>query len=209
MIAITVSTNYDDLLKIILPQNSKFFDKWYIITSESDTKTIDTIKEFNCNKIEIIYFDFFANNKRFNKGGAIRYCQSKIIPSNYNGRVLILDSDIFLPDNFNEILLQNEIKEKTIYGTTNRFDYYSFDNFKNKKIDYKYPASQCFHGYFQLYKFNSKYLYQESDNCSTCDLEFLNYFSNRKIITGLTVSHLGKSGKNWDGRNDKNDFIIN
>jgi hypothetical protein len=36
MIPITVSTNYDDLLNIIIPQNYKFFEKWYIITDEND-----------------------------------------------------------------------------------------------------------------------------------------------------------------------------
>jgi hypothetical protein len=43
MIAITVSTNYHDLLKIIIPQNYKFFDKWYIITCIDDMDTIAVI----------------------------------------------------------------------------------------------------------------------------------------------------------------------
>jgi hypothetical protein len=39
IIAITVSTRYDDLLEIIIPQNYKFFDKWYIITDKNDIAT--------------------------------------------------------------------------------------------------------------------------------------------------------------------------
>ena len=40
MIAITVSTKYADILNIIIPQNIKFFEKWYIITDETDEKQL-------------------------------------------------------------------------------------------------------------------------------------------------------------------------
>ena len=77
MIGITVSTNYDDILNIIMPQNYKFFEKWYIITDEKDIKTLEVIKKYNYSNVEVIFYDFYANNKKFNKGGAIRYVQEK------------------------------------------------------------------------------------------------------------------------------------
>ncbi len=207
LVAISVSTNYDDILKIIISQNYKFLDKWYIITHKEDIKTIEVINKYNFENIEILYYNFYLNNKTFNKGGAIKMCQEKLYNENYEGVVLLLDSDIYLPDNLKEIMDNIEIKENTLYGTDKRFDYYSYDNFIKNKIDFNYPWSKEFQGYFQLYKFNNKYLYKDSKNCSKCDLEFKNLFFNKEIIKGLNVSHLGKSGVNWDGRNNKNDFI--
>lgn len=58
LVAITVSTNYDDLLKFIVPQNYKFFDTWYIITDKSDEKTIKVINDFNYKNIELMFFNF-------------------------------------------------------------------------------------------------------------------------------------------------------
>ena len=37
IIAITVSVNYDDILKYIIKQNAQFFKEWVIVTSPDDT----------------------------------------------------------------------------------------------------------------------------------------------------------------------------
>ena len=105
------------------------------------------------------------------------------------------------------------VDENTIYGTNKRYDYYSYDyysyeNFKNNIIDFDYPWSKDFQGYFQLYKYNKNKLYNESNNCSECDLFFLNFFSKEVILSNLTVYHLGKNGVNWNKITNKNDFII-
>jgi hypothetical protein len=209
MIAITVSTNYDDILDIVIPQNYKFFEKWYIITDKNDSNTINVIKKYNFSNIFIIFYNFYENNKIFNKGGAIRYCQNEIIGNlEYNGNIIILDSDIWLPDNFIEIVKDNIINDNTIYGTNKRYDYYSYENFKNNIIDFDYPWSKEFHGYLQLYKYDKNKLYNESNNCSKCDIQFLNFFSKKVILSNLNVCHLGKNNVNWNKRINKNDFII-
>ena len=107
IIGITISTKYEDILKIILLQNAKFLKKWIIITDEKDIKTIDVIKESKCNNIEILYYNFYSNEKRkfiFNKGGAVRFGQKYLYnnPKYNNYLILILDSDIYLPENFTE-----------------------------------------------------------------------------------------------------------
>ena len=56
IIAITVSTNYEDILKIIIPQNAKFFKKWIIITKVDDIKTI------NITIINFIIFKIFLSH---------------------------------------------------------------------------------------------------------------------------------------------------
>ena len=209
MIAITVSTNYDNILELIIPQNYIFFEKWYIITDKNDTKSIDVINNFNFPNIHILFYEFYENNKIFNKGGAIKYCQKEIIGSlNYDGNILLLDSDIWLPDNFNEIIKDIVVEYNQLYGTNKRYDYYSYENFKNNRIDFDYPWSKDFQGYFQLYKYDINKSYEDSDNCSACDLRFLKFFTKKNILYELNVSHLGKHGVNWNKRIDKNDFII-
>ena len=51
---ITVSTNYDDFLNIIIHQNYKFFKEWYIITDINDSKTIDVINNYGHKNIFIV-----------------------------------------------------------------------------------------------------------------------------------------------------------
>lgn len=200
MIAITVSTKYSDLLNIIIPQNYKFFDKWYIITDENDIDTINVIKKYNYNNIIMLFYNFLNNGKVFNKGGAIRYCQQLINKEvEYDGNILLLDSDIYLPDNF--IMAKHlQLEKDAIYGPNKRYDYYTYENFKNNIIDLDYPGSKHGHGFFQLYKNDKNKLYEESNNCSECDLIFLNHFKKLIIINDLVVKHLGKHGENWNGR---------
>ena len=206
MIAISVSTNYDDLLNIILPQNYKFFDKWYIVTNKEDMKTINVINSYNFPNVITVFYDFHRNNNVvFDKGGAIKLCQ-EMIPSDYNGNVLLLDSDIYLPDNFMEIINGIEIKPDILYGTMDRHDYYSHDHFNKKIVDSIYPYAKSFQGYFQLYRHNKSYLYNHSWNCCECDFNFHKYFSSKILVPNLTVSHLGKSGVHWNGRINKEDF---
>lgn len=207
VIAISVSTNYDDILRIILPQNYKFFTGWYIITHRDDLKTINVLKEFNFPNIKVMFFDFYSNKKTFNKGGAVRSCQQYLTNIGYNGDVLLLDSDIYLPDNFQEILQKMEISDLVLYGTEKRFDYYTYDNFKNNKFDRDYEPATYIPGYFQLYKHKPTLLYEESDDCSACDWTFRYLFRNRFQIKGLFVHHLGQGGVNWSGRKG-NDFIF-
>ena len=105
IIAITTSTRFDDLLAICLPHNYLFFKKWYIVTHEKDTKTINVVNTFkathdNRECIELLFFDFFAGKRAFNKGGAIRYAQMIINERFQDYPILLIDSDIVLPDNF-------------------------------------------------------------------------------------------------------------
>jgi hypothetical protein len=99
------------------------------------------------------------------------------------------------------------VRDNILYGTFKRYDFYSYDNFKCKKIDSEYPYSQGCYGYFQLYKHKKDKLYDESYNCGDCDGYFHRHFSQRQIIRNLIVYHLGKAGVNWNKRINKNDFL--
>ncbi len=215
IICFTISTNYDDLLNIILPQNYKFFKKWYIVTHKDDTRTIECINKHNKDNIEILYFDFYANNKKFNKGGALRFAQNIAYDMYPNNPMLVLDSDIYLPDNFMELYSSINIDNDILYSTEIRYDYRSLIDFEydlKKKI---YPGSSEGYGFFQLYKINSinhsKYIYNTSEHCGECDTIFKNLFKLIVPIKGLKVKHLGYAttyNRNWEGRTNRMDFII-
>lgn len=116
IIAITTSTRFDDLLAICLPHNYPLFNKWFIITDDKDTKTINVVNRFkathdNRDCIELLYFDFFAGNKKFNKGGAIRYAQVIVNERFQDYPILLIDSDIVLPDNFLDIMRSIQPKQ--------------------------------------------------------------------------------------------------
>ena len=55
IIAITVSKNYTKELSLALEQNSSFFHKWYIITQEDDSNTINLVKSKKISNVEIVY----------------------------------------------------------------------------------------------------------------------------------------------------------
>jgi len=204
IIAITVCVKYSDILEQMIPQNLKFLHKWYIVTSQEDTKTIELIDKFDKEKIQIlIYPDFCKNGARINKGGAILFAQTYIKENNSSENILILDGDIYLPDNFAD-KLPNSLEDNVLYGSQ-RTDYWTFNDFKNETNPH--PKTAHFQGYFQLYKQNNIYMYNDSFNCSKCDDVFRGKFQKKKNLN-ICVKHLGKNGKNWNGRR-ANDGIFN
>tara|TARA_Y100000385_G_scaffold285332_2_gene345063 strand:- start:1212 stop:1862 length:651 start_codon:yes stop_codon:yes gene_type:complete len=211
LIGITVSTNYDDILKISLEENLKFFDHWYIITNAEDLKTIDLIK--NINKITILYFDFKEGGVAFNKGGAIKYAQN-IIHKKYNKcLILILDTDIILPCYFKHIIEKESFEINKLYGSMLRLDFASLNNYKTKVGFSVYGNSLKYCGYFQMYYVDKEnpdcnfYTYEPSYHCGLCDDSFRANFNIGQILE-ITVYHLGKSNSHWLGRTVINDFLF-
>lgn len=212
LIGITVSKNYSDLLQYCL-KNKIFMKKWYIITDESDKSTIDLINNNNeLNNIEIIYHNFNTNGSVFDKGGAIKLAQERIYQNYNNELIMIVDSDIILPIDIAEKIsnIYNNIDEDTIYNVSDRINYLTYDDYLNgkyiSKISDKFDDNSNWRiaGFFQLYK-NNKYYYENSYNCSTCDLTFHHKFKNACVID-VAIAHIGidsdwPTGKNnWNGR---------
>jgi hypothetical protein len=208
IIALTVSTKYDDILNIILPHDIKYFKKWYIVTHKDDEKTIQVIQKYNYDNVQILFFDFYGNNTKFNKGGAVEYGQQMIdqLEEDKDFNMLLLDSDILLPDNFVQLFETLPIEDRILYGAEVRNEYYTLNSFNNKHIDKHVVEKSFILGYFQLYKYNPIYKYSNSSDCSECDLKFTNLFSKQIHVTGLTVDHLGKPGENWLGRLKADEF---
>jgi len=200
IIALTVCVNYADILKYTM-QNHNFFEKWYIITSPDDMNTINTIKDLNYSNIECLIYNDFYKNSSFNKGGAVKFGQNYINSHHTDSNILLLDADIYLPDNFLESLPE-KLENNTLYGVTNRFDYWTKDEFLNKQNPHRYPLSNAFVGFFQLYKQGHTNTYLDSYNCAVCDHTWSNTFKVKRNLD-LSVIHLGRDGVNWNGRDYK------
>jgi hypothetical protein len=200
VVAITVSVHYDNLLDLVLPQNYKFFKKWYIVTEESDTKTLEVIHKHGFSNVEVLYFDF-RKNSTFNKGGGVQFALDKVEEGE---TVLLVDSDIYIEDEFVKCMYY-PFEEDTLYSFT-RYDYYSYDHFKRDIVDSVYPM--LFMGFFQLFKHHKKYAYQDSENCRECDSVFMTRFPRRFLIEGKVIKHLGRDNVNHFGRKNQDDFLF-
>ena len=203
IIGITVSVNYDDILKHIIYQNSKLLKLWYIVTAPEDKNTIDLVNNSGLLNVKLLLFNDFKKGGPFNKGGALRFGQEHVYKTHgEDNNILILDSDIYLPDNMLEILA-NGIKDDTIYSAFERFDYHTLDDFINRKNHKRAWNEKDILGFFQLYKGSLKYMYEPSATCGMCDETFRNKFGKNKELLNINVCHLGIARISWRGR-DKN-----
>jgi|LakMenEpi03Aug12_release.lakeMendotaPanAssembly.Ray.scaffolds.fasta_scaffold06238_23 hypothetical protein len=206
IIAITVSTNYSDLLCYVLNNNYKYFKHWIFITDENDKDTIELINQ--CGNTTVLFFNFRDGGRSFNKGGAMRKGQEHAYQNFPNDWYLNIDSDICLENNFKEYIDNHEgsLLKDCIYGTIKRNDYLSIKDYNNRENYYPYPLHNQPLGFFQLYK--EKVYYTDSQNCGACDIEFLGHFYRRQLLDGVTCNHLGNSGRHWQGRINKADDFI-
>ncbi|SDI03452.1 hypothetical protein SAMN05660652_02736 [Propionivibrio dicarboxylicus] len=203
MIAITVSTNYHDLLRVTVPANLKFFKRWIFITDINDIKTIEFLAQYN---VIVLYWDFKNNGRVFDKGGAIAHAQNFAYKHYPDDWYLLLDSDICLSEEFSTVDgLMTSLDQNAIYGALNRHDYQKYSDYKARQNYFDYPWGNQLQGYFQLYK--KKEFYVPSSDASKCDIQFLENFPARFTIDGFICSHLGRQG-NWQGRVAGADFIF-
>ena len=54
--AITISKNYSKILKLCIEKNLKHFKKWFIVTQEDDTDTINLLNNIDDPRIELIFY---------------------------------------------------------------------------------------------------------------------------------------------------------
>jgi hypothetical protein len=208
MIAITVSTNYSDLLPIVYHHNKDYFKHWVFVTDKNDQETINFLSTKP--NVTILFWDFQNHRRLFDKGGAICHAQSYVYEKFPDDWYLLIDSDICLPHLFNKFIEEGlkTLDEGLIYGLNDRFDYSSYDDFLLGRNEVRYTNWKYAYvaGYFQLYK--KKYYYSSSRNAGSCDIEFTLYFKKGILINGLPCAHLGRKS-NWDGnRSLGSDFII-
>lgn len=226
IIAITVSTNYADILSVIIGHNKQFFHKWYIITDKNDTNTIDLVNSHNTKgcegKFVLLYYEFKNNGSTFDKGGAIKMAQQKVYEEyttvNEKMLILLLDSDIYLQDDFISSIKDVDFVPHTIYGPEDRLNCTTYHNFNNRIINSSTSSRMdtnpawSFAGFFQMYVLDDTLFYENSYNCAICDEKFVTCFTNKHVLKNVNVYHLGLDANgwfdtnNWNGRL-KQDFL--
>jgi hypothetical protein len=141
-------------------------------------------------------------NAVFEKGGALRYVQKKILPSlniNKDDLVALIDSDIILPEDFKNHLNQVKFKKNCLYGV-DRKDFLFYSDYLNDK-NYR-PFNQMKNaGFLQIYKYDSTKLCKRTIDCEWVDREFQLQFSETLNIP-CVATHLGLQGMNWLGKQD-------
>jgi len=203
LVAVTVSTNYSDLLKICLGANKDCFDKWIVVTAENDTKTLEVLAAFP--QVAVMFWDPKRNGAVFDKGSGVRLGQKYAYKHFPNSWYVVIDSDIVLegkPGALQELL--PTLSPKSLYGIE-RWDYASMFDLKRKVNGLRYQGSEKLLGYFQLYAI--PYFYSRSRDASLCDLRFLALFRKKVVLESISGSHLGQES-HWQGRREgSEDFI--
>ena len=204
LVAVTVSTNYSDLLKICLAANKAWFGKWIVVTDKSDTKTLAVLSAHP--DVVVLFWDPKRNRAVFDKGSGLRLGQKYAYKHFPKSWYVVIDSDIVLegePRDLKKLL--SELSTRSLHGIE-RWDYASMDDLRKKANGYKYRVREQLLGYFQLYAI--PYLYYRSKDASLCDQRFRALFKKKRVLENISCSHLGQES-HWGGRpQGSRDFIL-
>lgn len=213
MIAITVSTNYIDLLPFVYERNKNCFKHWIFVTDKNDHETI----KFLTNKpnVTVLFWDFKNERRVFDKGGAIRHAQYFAYDKFPSDWYILIDTDIILPIESQKFLSIEIVKingtpgipEVAVFGANKRFDFSKMSDLLAEKNYHIYNHKNYICGYFQMYK--EKYFYSPSRDASRCDVDFSEYFKKPFLIQDLKCYHLGQHSVHWKGdRKPGSDFLL-
>lgn len=203
MIAITVSTNYHDILPFILEANLDKFDRWVFVTDYQDLDTQQLLAQFD---VDVVLYDFKNNGKNFDKGGGMRVAQQHAYANYPDSWYLILDSDIVLPTDLT--IDCNTLDPNQVYGTQGRIFYRTASGYR-ENISFGFEDNQRILGFFQLYK--KHVYYRESNSAADCDDHFIaDHWTpeQREFLEGISLKHLGHNYQGWNGRKVGSDFLL-
>lgn len=187
--ALTISVNYSEYLERII-SNRKFFDRWVVMTSEKDEKTLAL-----CAKHDIEAFpikNYYEMGKMFPKGRIVNEGFTHLSKDTW---IIHIDSDILLPEGSREIIENECVDKEFFYTVTGRF--------LEHEQRYKENVFRC-EGFFQLFHSSEMHPYGIwSDDAGWDDCRFVKYWWDKKkacIIPGLIPIHFGPINTNWLGK---------
>ena len=196
LVAITVSVHYDDYLKLCLP-NAALLDHWYIVVDPRDQPTLDLVKDLP--NVTTVPFDFQADGCLFNKSGGIRAAQTIAHDAYPDAWILLLDSDIILPDTFRDTLNATTLNPNMLYGASRAF-YFTLDQLERDQPPPQVKHRGCW-GFFHLYFDKTKYCLERAETAARYDDRFKDDFGRANVkMLPIVVKHLGDEIKNWRGR---------
>lgn len=201
MKGVVVCVNYDDLLKITLPQNLQNMEECLVITSPADTKTQELASQYPKCKLHVTDA-FYRYGAIFNKGLAI---EESFDVLGREGWILIWDADILMPK---QKIYFNHLNPDVLYGARRRIlndprQYHSGFNWQQAPIHY----DRVWPGYFQLFNADDSHLIQRPwydvtfAHAGGGDGAFQDRWKeNEKARLSFEVLHLGPIDTNWMGR---------
>ena len=212
LVGLCVSYQYFDTLQYTLPVNYIHFEKLYIITQHDDKETIDFCRKFS--NVEILYYSFKTPGKAFDKFGAMNMGQAIMYRHYPDAWYVNLDSDILLPNNLIDLLLEENLNKDCIYGGIRNNVYQTSELLDKKKVienkentEFAYndlrtiPDTPLFIlGCFQLYK---KKVFHRDDlkDAGYGDVCFCqDNFQVFCVINNIFYYHLGAGSVNWSGK---------
>jgi len=195
--AVTVSVHYADYLRHTV-RNARHFDRWIIVTVPEDTETISL-----CSKegIEcIITHRLHQDGAAFAKGKAINDGLDALTKRDW---LLVLDSDVLLPEDFRQALEHANPDTQCLYGIAQRaLARTPADLCKDPAhLSVIHESLPCL-GFFQLFHASCAHRYPEaSTNASFDDALFRALWpAARRRLLPMRCVHLGENRTNWLGR---------
>lgn len=201
LIGVTTCLNYSKYLKETLHNNIKYFDKFYVITSEKDTDTIDLCKGIE--KVSLIKTEvFFDKNAPFYKSKALNLVLDTLSKEE-DIWCAIIDADVLLPETFKQVDLKS-LDKNCIYSYK-----------RDTGVSIAYEGYII--GYFQLFNTQSIYYNFNYDlmfrTAAGSDLIFSMQWplKNNIFFVQDVIKHISLPGINWCGvdsyENNINTFI--
>lgn len=194
--------NYADFLECIAP-NVKHFDRWLVVTHESDTRTQEVCRRFG---MEVLLSQrLYENGAVFHKAAALNEGLEAL---DQDGWVAVMDSDILLPHDFRERLEFQALDKECLYGLGGRRICNTLHEFTTLAASEPW-ADNLIHTTFVIGFFNLFHLSQErnrypddvSTDASTYDVVFSDRFPAplRRYLPFVCL-HAGAASRNWWGR---------
>ena len=204
MNGICTCVNFDDVLKIVLPQNARHFEHVLVVTSLDDTKTVEVVASVS-NAECFRTSEFYADNARFNKAAAL---DAGLEVLGKNGWIVIFDSDVLMPRDMDV----SGIEIGHLYSPYRRMceDQKLFTpdlEWSDLPLGYEVTNGE-YAGYYQLFNANDPVLPKDKPWHGTtwktaqgADTIMQNHWpkSCRKRLP-FEVLHLGPLKVNWAGR---------
>ena len=202
--ALTVCVHYADLLRCILP-NREHFDRWLIVTHESDAETLALCEREGLETLRSQRLH--EDGAPFDKAKALNEGLDALDPE---GWVAVLDSDILLPGDFRERLDAQRLNWRSLYGLLGRQACDSYEAYARLRDCQPWNAlwfSRWVLGYFHLFHFSQprrRYPEGRSRDASAYDMAFSDSFPDRlRRKLPIPCLHLGPVKENWQGRKSR------
>jgi hypothetical protein len=201
---IITCVNYDDLLEITLPQAMyALATEPIVVTSMEDEGTLRCARKHGA---WVFRTDrFYRNGSAFNKAAALNSAIERIRPS-LEGWVLMLDSDIFLPDQTREALEAEATDKDCLYGAP-RYHCPSkaaWDTQEFEPMTWKITEIPGYFHYFWAPNVARPWYDETYEHAGGYDSLFQKRWDKaHKKRLSFSVTHLGAFGQNWFGRRTK------